>query len=115
MNRKTILVIGLLTTLLTAGLVFGTLVISNRLTGVSGDTPTLTLTGNTTGATFIGDIFHLVVTITNWPVNGGNGVDVTFYNGVSTIGLVTSGSGGLASIDWTVNTASWNLSATANF
>ena len=115
LNRKTVLAIALLATVLTAGIVFGLTVVSNHLTGVSGATPTLTLTGNTTGATFIGDHFHLVVTITNWPVNGGNGVDVTFYNGASSIGLTTSGNGGVASLDWTVNTESWDLYATASF
>lgn len=116
MSRKMVLVVGLLAVILTAGIVVGlTLVTSNHLTGTSGDTPALTLTGNTTGTTYIGDMFHLVATLSNWPVNGGNSVAVTFHNGVSTIGTVVSGIGGVASLDWTVNTASWDLYATASF
>ncbi len=116
MKRKTILAICLLATVLTAAIVLGARTItSNYLSGTSGATPALTLTGNTSGASFIGDIFHLVVTLTNWPVNGGVTVQVNFFNNGVSIGSTTSGVGATASIDWLVNDASWNLSATASF
>jgi hypothetical protein len=115
-TNKSYLAVVLLATVLTVSLVFGlTLVTSNHLSGTSLPQPLIILTGNTTGTTYVGDTFILVANLTNWPLNGGNGIAVSFYNGAVPIGTVTSGNGGLASITWMVNGLSWDLYATAQY
>jgi hypothetical protein len=104
------LTIGLLATLLTAGLVLGlTLVSSNHLTGTSLVRLTLILTANITDPSYIGDTFHLVVTLTALSDRL-----VTFYNNGVTIGAIQS-SGHVASIDFFVISASWDIYATAEY
>jgi len=110
MIRKTILVIGLLATLLTAGLVFGALLLSNHLTGGSEPKPTLVLTGNMTDVTtYEGDVFLLTATL-------GNLSDrlITFYCNNFSIGAVTS-SGGIATILYYCAVTSWDFYATATY
>lgn len=112
-KTKTILVIGLLATLLTAGLVLGlTLVSSNHLMGTSGVRPALVLTSNAMGVTtYMGDTFHLVVMATEL-----DGKLVTFYenNSVFPIGSGTI-VGGTTSIDYVENNPSWDIYATAEY
>jgi hypothetical protein len=111
MNRKTYLVIGLLATLLTAGIVFGlTFVSSNHLTGTSKPKPEIVLTGNTTAPTFQGDTFVLIANFTR----GDSGILITFFDNGFPIGTATT-SGGIASIYYVENNAAWDIHAEANY
>jgi hypothetical protein len=103
--RKVYLVIGLLATLLTAGLAFGILpLVSNHLSGSSLPRPALVLTGNTTGTLYTGDTFLLVANITD----GISGVLVTFYDNDLPIGSVTT-VGGIASISYMELNTQWDI------
>ena len=111
MNRKMVLAIGLLATLLTAGLAFGVIpLVSNHLRGTSLPTPSLVLTGNMTGkTTYVGDTFALTATL-------GNLTDrlITFYNNNLTIGAVQS-VGGVASLNFFGTEASWDFYAETTY
>jgi len=125
MNRKMVLAIGLLATVLTAAIVFGlTTVTSNHLTGTSRVRATLILTGydmntstiltnNTIGLIFQGDVFSLTVNL----IHGSEGIDGVlvnvFDNGVY-IGSRTTGNGGITSIEYFMNNTSWDIYATAD-
>jgi hypothetical protein len=111
MNKRMVLAVGLVATLLTVGLVFGlTFVSSNHLTGTS--LAKLVLSSNSTGvATYVGDTFVLVANLTN----GQNGVLVTFYDNGSPIGIGTTTSGGIASISYVENNMVWDIHAEANY
>ena len=117
-----VLAIGLLTSVLTAGIVLGlTAVTSNHLTGTSKARPTLILTGqdintstilteNTVGIIYLGDIFHLVANLTN----GASNVWVTFYDNNEQI-MRAPTIDGIVSFDYPENNLAWNINATAEY
>ena len=109
MNRKAILAVGLLATVLTAGIVFAlTTVTSNHLIGTSTPKVTLTLTGNTSGSV-VGDTFILVATLSNSEA----GILVTFYDNDVVLGAVMTNGVGVASFPYVENHLAWDIFANA--